>query len=812
MDSQIKQGGGPTGEFEHDVIGRGLPRLDGPDKVSGKAMFTADIRPPGGLLCGKLLRSHLPHAKILNIDVSKAVRLLGVKGVITGLDVGQARISFVDTPRYPADQAPLARGKVRYIGDEVAAVAALDEDCAQEAIELIRVDYEPLLAVFDPIEAIKPDAPAVHDEAHSGESAWEEWGVKRGSAGARPGRKETCKNISGRTDVSFGDIEAGFASADYIREDHFETQAVAHGALEPHVAIARVDASGKLEIYISSMGIFYKRDALARALGMPLGKIRVMKSYIGGAFGGKMELFPYEYCAAHLARLTNRPLKFECTREEVFMATRQRHPALIDIKTGVTRDGRIVAQDIKFLVDNGAYRGTGPVVIFLGHGFNHPVYRVPNYRYSGISVYTNNPVRGAQRGHGAPQIRFAVDSQIDMIAEDLGLDPLEIMLGNARQAGDVLFNGDVLRSCGLSLCIKSAAESARWAEKRRPLAADATRGARKKRGIGISACSMFSGAPFYPFASAALIKLEGDGSATLYTGAVEMGQGAETTLAQVAAQELGLSLDDVSVISGDTDLAPIDMGSFLSGGALVTGNAVRLAAIDAKRQLFQTAAEILEARPDDLILKVGSISIAGSSALGIPLAKVVQEKLKREGGGQVMGKGFFKAVPGVDKHPSLASAKGRWTQAYGFCAQAAEVEVDLDTGEVDIVKVTTYHDCGFPLNRSIVQGQIHGNVSMGLGQAVFEEVMLSEGKQLNPSFLTYLMPTSLDLPQMEGSLISTIEPAGPFGAKEAGEGALASMLAAVANAVYDAVGVRVLSLPITPDKILNGLARGAKKP
>jgi putative selenate reductase molybdopterin-binding subunit len=783
---------------EHAVVGQSLPRLDGLLKVTGQAQYVGDVRLPG-MLVGKILRSPHAHARLVKVDISRAEKLPGVKAIMTGRDVANVRYAFVDTPRYSADEHPLAVDKVRYIGDEIAAVAAVDEETAEEALSLIDVEYEILPAVFDPEKAMQPNAPVIHDADYEGASVWEEWGAQRTpTSTARYG----YNNISGQTTVEIGDVARGFALADHIRTDRFETQVTAHGALEPHCAVAHYEPSGKLNVWLSSMSVFYKRYILAKALGLATSQVHVHSVYVGGAFGGKIDVFPYEFCAAYLSRQTGQPVKIELTREEVFVTTRQRHPMIIELKTGVKRDGAIVAQKVKLIADNGAYRGTGPVVIFLAHAFNVPIYRVPNFKYTGYSVYTNNPIRGPQRAHGAPQIRFAMDSQLDLIARDLGLDPVEVMLRNAREKGDVLPNGDVLESCGLKECITRAVETSGWREKR-----GRAQTGRLRRGVGISACSMFSGAPFYPFASAAAVQLHDDGAITLFTGTMEMGQGAETTMAQIAAEELGIELADVRVIFGDTELAPIDLGNFLSGGALVTGKAVQLAAADAKQQLFKVVSEMLEVPPEKLTAR-GRRIFAGDPKIGMSFGEAVRASILRNGGNPVMGRGYYKPLPDTDQYPSLARAKGRFTPAYGYAAQVAEVEVDTLTGEVRLVQVTTFHDCGFPLNPLIVEGQIDGNVSMGQGQALCEDVILREGQVFNPSFLTYALPVSLTQPRAARGEVASLEPKGPFGAKEVGEGSIAGMLAAIANAVHDAVGVRLTSLPIAAEKIL--LAQNAR--
>ena len=790
---------------DYNYIGKGIPRVDGPAKASGKAIYTVDVELPG-MLYGKILRSPHPHARLLKVDTSAAQQLPGVKAVITGEDVRAVRYAFVDTPRYPADEQPLAVDKVRYIGDEVAAVAAESEAIAEKALSLIKVEYEVLPAVYHPEEAMQEDAPVIHDEQLTGTSFWEEWGVAQQKGEQK--QEKAVNNLSGHTFVNFGDVEQVFQEADYCREDRFELKATAHCQMEPHAAVANFDSlEGKLHVWLSTQGIFLKRHFLSRTLDLPASKIRVHHSFVGGAFGGKIDLFPYEFCAAYLSRQTGRPVKIELDREEVFMTTRQRHPINVIIKTGVQKDGTLLAQDIKVIADNGGYRGSGPVVIFLCHGFSFPVYHVPNYRYEGFSIYTNNGIRGPQRGHGAPQIRFAIDSHLDLIARDLGLDPLEIMHKNVRKEGDILPNGDRLDSCGLTECLTGAAAAVDWQKKRRQLKT-LVNGNRYRRGVGISLCSMFSGAMYYPFASAAVVKLHDDGSATLFTGAQDIGQGSYTTLSQVLAEELGIGIEDVCIAAGDTDLCPIDLGSFLSCTALVTGNAVKKAAADAKRQLLESAAELLGINdPASLKTKKKMIFLEENPELAVTCSQAIQASVLKRDGNPVIGHGSYKGYPRTERYPSLAKGKGLFTGAYGFAAQAAEVEVDTLTGRIRLIKAVTFHDCGYPLNKIIVEGQIHGCTSMGAGQALSEEIYFEKGQLFNPSFLSYQLPISLDTPESVEGLVATIEPSGPFGAKEVGEGCVAGILGAIANAVHDAAGVRIYSLPITPEKVLHALGK-----
>ncbi len=426
-------------------------------KATGEAKYTDDMVLPG-MLYGKILRSPYPHARILDIDTSRAERLPGVKAVVTGRDTAGIRHALVDTPGHPADEYVLAIDKVRYIGEEVAAVAATDEDIAEEALDLIQVEYEELPAVFDPEEAMKDGAPKIHEEiVPTRATAGEDWGSRRK---AKP--YKVVNNICSSLSINHGDIEKGFRESDHIREDRFVIPATSHAAMEPHVVLASFDASGNLNAWLSHMGYEIKRYWLARTLEMPLSKVRVLKTYVGGAFGGKCNLFPYEFLAAFLSRKTGKPVKITLSREEVFTACRVSHRMIIDLKTGVKKDGTLVAQEMRIINDPGAYRGSSTIVLFLTYAFSNPIYYIPNIRHEAVGVYTNKSIGFAKRGHGGPQARFAIESQMDMIAEGLGIDPVEIRLKNVRRAGDILPTGDRLDSCGLTECIQKAADSTGW--------------------------------------------------------------------------------------------------------------------------------------------------------------------------------------------------------------------------------------------------------------------------------------------------------------------------------------------------------------
>ena len=769
-------------------IGQRIPRKDGPAKVTGRAIYTGDIHLPG-MLVGRILRSPHPHARILNIDTSRAERLKGVKGVITARDTIGARHGFVETPRYPPDQYPLARDRVRFLGEEVAAVAATDHYIAQEALGLIRVDYEPLPSVFDPEEAMQPGAPEIHP--------------------SHPKVKEPYVNIAGKTQSQWGDIEAGFARSDYVREDRFESHLRTHGYLEPQIALASFEPEGKLNVWISSMGPFIKRAKLARSLGLPFSAVRVRKAYVGGAFGGKIDLYTHEFSAALLSIKTGRPVRIEASREEIFTAYRHGQPLIVELKTGVKKDGTLVAQQLRVINNCGAYRGSGVVVIFLAWGFVMVPYRLPHLKYEGYSVYTNNPVRAPQRGHGAPQVRFAVESQLDIIAEELGLDPIEIRLKNARQPGEQLPNGDNVHNCGLRECIRKADSHTRLRETYGSRRSISTTNGTLRRGIGIGVSSYMGGTLIYPNSSSVVVKMNDDGTVTLLTGALDIGQGAETILCQIVAEELNMPLEEIQVVAADTETTPIDIGVWISGNAYVTGNATRVAASAVRKKLLDLAAEEMEANVADLVLKDKSVLVAGSPERNLSYRKLVASSILKHRGDSIIGEGHWRTMRDEPFHPSLATTKGRWTENYAFDAQVAEVEVDTQTGKVRLMRAVTAHDCGFPINPLLVEGQIDGQVSMALGHALMEEVIMKEGRTLNPSWLEYRMPTIHEIAASEHIDVITeqYKKDAPYRTKEVGEGLVSGILAAIANAIYDAVGVRLYSTPFTPEKILRGLGK-----
>ncbi|MEW5723851.1 MAG: xanthine dehydrogenase family protein molybdopterin-binding subunit, partial [Thermodesulfobacteriota bacterium] len=739
----------------------------------GAALFTDDLTLPG-MLHGKILRSPLPHALILDLDYSRALKLPGVKGVVTGADIPDRLYGIVPKA---SDEYALAKGKVRYIGDEVAAVCAKDEETAEEALELIRVEYEELPAVFDPFEAIKEGAPVIHD--------------------AVPG------NISFSIRKEFGDVERALAESDLVSEDTFYSQPVNHAPLEPHAALAQYDPlTGEMVVWSSTQIPFFLRRNLSNTLGLPESKVRVIKPKVGGGFGQKIDMYAKDFCAAWFAMTLGRPVKFVYDREEVFIATRQRHPMYITVKTGMKKDGAILGQKFVAHADGGAYNSTAPTMIALSCFFLMIPYHVPNLLYEGYHIYTNKPVGGAMRGHGIPQARFAVERQLDMMAARLGLDPAEIRIKNSIQAGRPHPAGFVINSCGFARSVREAARAIGWAEKRGKLPLG--------RGVGLGGASFPSGVSnMSHISSGAVVQLGRDGAVNVLTGAADIGQGAETVIAQIVAEELGVALEDVRITAADTGTTPLDPGTFGSGVTVRAGNAARIAAIAARNKLFECIADKLEANPQDLVAKDGTIYVQGSPDRSLAFHQALKIYQYADLPMPIVGRGSWMAD--AAEPTTLLRENGNFAPSYSFMTQAAEVDVDLETGRVKVLKMATAHDCGRPINPMLVEGQLEGSIAGGMGQALYEEIVVEKGQVMNPSFLDYGFPTALEMPEMEALDIETDDPVGPFGAKEAGEGTQLSPAPAIVNAIYDAIGVDFLELPVTPEKILQALEAKAKE-
>ena len=771
------------------LVGKSVLRKDGPDKTTGKAKYTVDVDLPGMLVCG-IKRSPHPHAKILSIDTSKAEKLPGVKAVITGIDTQGIKHGFVETPRYPPDQSILAYDVVRHVGEEVAAVAAINHEVLAQALKMIDIEYEILPAVFDVEEAMSPDCPVHIHPNH-------------------PRVKDNYCNIAGKTKTQWGDIDAGFKEADLIRSDRFESHLRTHGYMEPQTAVADYSGDGTLHMWISSMGHFGKRKKLAKALGRPDATIRIHKAYVGGAFGGKIDLFSHEYCVAALSIKTGRPVKYVASREEIFIAYRHGQPLISEIKTGVKKDGTIVAQQLRMINNAGAYKGSGVVVIFLAWGFTMIPYRVENFKYEGYSIFTNNPTRAPLRGHGAPQVRFAIESHMDIIAEKLQLDPIEFRLKNARVPGEELPNKDNVHNCGLIDCIKQAAFKTDYTNRLdlRPDTEKLSDSNPMKHGIGLGVSAYFGGSLIYPNGSSAIVKMVDDGSVDLLTGAIELGQGSETVLCQIVGEELQLEMDDIRIISSDTATTPPDIGAWISGMTYVTGNAVREAAAGVRKKILRVAADKLNEKIENLKLANKSVWVTDNPEKHITYRDIFEASVTKNKGDTIIAEGHWRTMRDEPFHPSLASTKGRWTENYAFSVQVAEIAVDTETGEIKLLKATTVHDCGFPVNPQLVQGQIDGQVSLALGHAFMEDVMMKKGYTLNPSWLDYRMPLIHNVADSKGVDVITesYQVGQSFRTKEVGEGLVSAILAAIANAIYDATGLRLYSTPFSPEKVLKGL-------
>jgi len=759
-------------ERELTVVGNRMPMLDAAAKAKGTAQFIDDLVLPG-MLHGKILRSPLAHAKILHIDTSKAEKLSGVKGVMTGEDIPDRKYGIVPKAK---DEYALAKIKVRYVGDEVAAVCAVDPEIAEEALELIKVDYEELPAVFDPMEAIKEGAPLVHDVVQ--------------------------KNISASIRKEFGDVEKAFGESDFIYEDTFYSQAVNHAPLEPHGALAQYDPlRGELTIWSSTQIPFFLRRNLSTTLLVPESKLRVIKPKVGGGFGQKIDLFAKDFCACWFAMNLGRPVKFIYEREEVFIATRQRHPMYLSVKTGLNKEGKILAQQFKAYADGGAYNSTAPLMITLTGFFLMIPYNVPNLLHEGYHVYTNKPVGGAMRGHGIPQARFAVERQLDMIAERMDMDPGEIRIRNSIHAGKPHPAKFVINTCGFVDTVKKAAEGIGWAEKRGKLPFG--------RGVGIAGGSFPSGVSnMSHISSGAVVQLGRDGAVNVLTGAADIGQGAETVIGQIVAEELGVLLEDVRVTAADTGITPLDPGTFGSGVTVRAGNAAKLAATSVKNKLFEIVSEKLEASVDDLVAEKRKIYVKGSPDKGMAFSEALKAYQYGDHPMPIVGRGSWMAP--ATEPTTLLKENGNFAPSYSFMTQAAEVEVDPQTGRVKLLKMAAAHDCGKMINPMLVEGQLEGSVVGGMGQALYEDVIVEKGQVMNPSFLDYGFPTAMEMPEIEAIEVETNDPLGPFGAKEAGEGTQISPAPAIVNAIYDAIGIDFTELPVTPEKVLKALEEKKK--
>jgi len=748
------------------LIGASIPRIDAAVKATGKARFASDISFPR-MLHGKILRSPLPHARLLNVDTSRAARLAGVKAVVTGRDTAGVKFGFIVVPEGFRDKLALAIDRVRFIGDEIAAVAAVDEETAQEALELIQVDYQELPAVFDPEAAMEPDAPRIHDHAED--------------------------NISRKLELEFGDVDEGFRRSAHIREDWFATQATSHVPVETHSAVAVYEPPGRLTIWTSTQSPFYVQDDLSRTLLLLPGDIRVIKPFVGGGFGGKGDgMDSLDFCASLLSMKTGRPVRICYSRDEEFVATRRRHPATIGLKTGVSRDGTILAKESRVVLDGGAYTtqgGMAPHIFATRLSFP---YRQGALRYRGYRVYTNKQTSAAMRGYGSPQVHFAQDVQMELIARDLGLDPQEVRLKNGLVTGETTISGAFVPSSGFLdsvIRVKTA------------MAEAGKQDGKSLRGWGIGCAGYASGTgvrvrPGAQAFSQAEVRAHADGTVTLLTGAADIGQGSDTVLSQIVAEELSLPMESVRIISADTAITPPDLGTYASRVTVMGGNAAWAAARHLKEQLLEATAQTLEASAGDLVMEDGRISVKGTPDRGLSFAEAVAAFHGQSAGRSAAGRGVYNAT---------SIAPPNWV----FGTNGSEVEIDRETGQVAVLRVAAAHDCGVAINPLSVEGQVEGAIHMGLGFALTEKMEVGGGQVLNPSLLDYKVPTSLEMPEVDVLHLHVVDPVGPFGAKEIGEGSVGPNGPAIANAIREASGVEMYHLPITPEDMLKALEKRA---
>jgi len=764
--------GAPWGEFRQ--IGRPLRKIDGLAKATGTAVYADDIVLPG-MLHAKTLRSPHPHARIVSIDARAALGLPGVHAIITGADLP---VTYGVLP-WTQDETALAVDKVRFTGDPVAAVAAIDEDTANAALKLINVTYERLHPYFDPFESLARSDPAIHE-----------------------GRKDG--NVSKHVDLAFGDVDEAIAGADLVVEDDYFFHGTTHAAIEPHCAVARYGADGQLTVWSATQITHYVHRALARVLDLPPHRIRVIQPHLGGAFGGKSDPFSLEFLVAKLSMLTARPVKMLYTREEVFYTHRGRHPMHMHYRTGASRDGRLAAVDAKIVIDGGAYSSFGLVTTYYSGQLLTGPYAFPAYRFDSTRVFTNKPPCGPKRGHGAVQPRFAFEVQLDQIAERLQIDPIELRRRNAIGANTLTVNGQRITSNGFLECLERVERESGWRERRGRLPFG--------RGLGVAGSMYISGTnyPVYPndMPQAGIqLKLDRSGVVTVFTGGNDIGQGSSSVVQYLVAEELGIALDQVRVIAADTDLCPVDLGAYSSRVTFMVGNATIDACRKVRAQIVQAVASAWKVPAARVMLAEGSACDTDDVSRAMPMAEAF-----------ALAETMFDTLGATGSYntPTLGGSYRGGTigaaPAYSFTAHVVEVSVDPETGRVTCEKAWIAHDCGRALNPMLVAGQMEGSAYMGIAEALLEEHDVNRfGIHRGPSLLDYRIPTSLDTPELYALIVESLDPEGPYGAKEAGEGPLHPSIPALSNAVFDAVSIRLQHLPFTPGKVLAAL-RAAHRP
>ena len=767
----------PNGDAFH-VIGQRSRKVEGLSKVTGRAIYADDISLPR-MLHAKLLRSIHAHARIVAIDASAALAMPGVHAVVTGKDLPE----YYGIIPWTQDEQALCETKARYVGDAIAAVAADSELQAEEALRKIKVTYDVLPAITSIEEGLQHPEIQVNEKASEG-------------------------NISKHVHLEFGPVDEQLEQSDEVVEAEYWYEGSTHGPIEPHCCIAEFDATGFLTVWSATQVAHYLHRDLAKVLGLPTQRIRVIQPVVGGAFGGKSEPFSLEFCAAKLSMVTGRPVKILYTREEVFYAHRGRHPMRLRYRTGVRRDGTLTGTDARIHIDGGAYSSFGLVTTYYSGQLLTAPYAMPAYRFDSTRVFTNKPCCGPKRGHGSVQPRFAFECQLDKLAERIGMDPIALRRKNYIGESSTTVNGMRVTSNGFLQCLDAVEKASEWRTRWRKLPYG--------RGLGVAGSMYISGTNYciYPNEmpqSAVQLKLDRSGRATLFCGISDIGQGAESVLAMIVCEELGLDLRDVRVVAADTDLTPVDLGSYSSRETFMCGNA----ALDAARKLRDLIAETLAERwgvvKGDIVLAQGlAVATSDPERLVLDLKTAFQAAEARHG---TLGSvGWYQSPKrGGDYRGGTIGA----SPAYSFTAHVAEVECDPETGWVSVKKIWVAHDCGRALSPVAVEGQMEGSAYMGFGEALFETHTFKAsapghgpGIHDGPSLLDYRMPTSMDTPELESLIVESVDPEGPYGAKEAGEGPLHPSIPAIANAIHDALGIRCDRLPFSPPAVLALLEAG----
>ena len=777
------------------LIGKRIPKMDAPEKASGKTRYVHDINLPGQLHA-KILRSSQVHAKIVSIDTSAARALPGVHAVITGADVPWQQPIGV-----AKDHLPLKTDRVRSPRDEIAAVAAESEEIAAAALKLIKVVYEPLPIVATSEESLKPGATLVHGD---------DLIVPGPDGKPQVVHKGSKDNVAMTFDYGQGDISKGEADSDTVVEDVFWLHYVTHCCMGVSGVLAEFDAQENLLLYSNTQVPFLHKREFAELMGMDPGRIRIIQPPIGGGFGSKLDIYPFEPIAIYLAKITRRPIKLVFTREEEFVASPTRQPVLLKMRSGCNKDGKLTFRDVETVHDNGAYTSWGATTPFVMMQTISSLYRVPNCRYRTRAIYTNNPYAGSFRGYGNLQATFAVEAHMDKLAEAIGKDPLEFRLDNAQEPGEVTPQGMHFKSCGFKDCLKTAAEHSDYQEKFRTSISKWNNGNPIKRGVGMaSMLHVGGGAKIYPSdGCGTIIKIDDFAHVTLITGASEIGQGSETVLAQLACEELGLPLSAVTVVNSDTDIKPWDVGVHASRTTFIAGNSAIGAARKAKTKILAATAARFNVEPDTLNLRAGCVIEKASGKKLIEIDKLIRSLHFSDKAELVMTTHYYE--PPSQKQDK--EFRGDVSAAYAWATQVVEIEVDTDTGIVKVLKVTGAHDVGRVINRLGIEGQIEGGVVMGQGYALTENLIVENGIVRNPNFRDYKLVTAPEIPEIDISFIETMDGEGPQGAKGVGEAPAICVAAAVANAIYNATGVRITALPFTPENVYRALRSNSQPP